>query len=60
MEQQMNTDFAKSAYRHFVFWGVATSLVLTVCTIVDALLVGNLVGSDGLAASNLSTPVFLC
>ena len=60
MEQQTNTDFAKSAYRHFVFWGVATSLVLTVCTIVDALLVGNLVGSDGLAASNLSTPVFLC
>ena len=29
------------------------------CTIVDALLVGNLVGSNGLAVTNLSTPVFL-
>ena len=55
----MNSDFAKSAYRHFVIWGVMASLAMTVCTIVDALLVGNLVGSDGLAASNLSTPVFL-
>ena len=55
----MNTGFAKSAYRHFVFWGVLASLAMTVCTIVDALLIGNLVGSDGLAASSLSTPVFL-
>lgn len=55
----MNTDFAKSAYRHFVFWGVLTSLAMTVCTISDALLVGNLVGSDGLAVTNFSTPVFL-
>ena len=55
----MNDGFAKSAYRHFVFWGILTSLAMTVCTIVDALLIGNLVGSDGLAASNLSTPVFL-
>ena len=56
----MNHDFAKSAYRHFAFWGVLTSLAMTVCTLADALLIGNLVGSDGLAASNLSTPVFLC
>ncbi len=56
----MNAEFAKSAYRHFALWGVMASLAVTVCTIVDALLVGNLVGSDGLAASSLSTPVFLC
>ncbi|MCR5088531.1 MAG: hypothetical protein K6C08_03335 [Oscillospiraceae bacterium] len=56
----MNKDFAKSAYRYFAFWGVLTSLALTVCTTVDALLIGNLVGNDGLAATNLSTPVFLC
>ena len=56
----MDSDFAKSAYRHFVLWGILSSLAMTVCTILDALLVGNLVGSDGLAASNLSTPVFLC
>ena len=55
----MDTGFAKNAYRHFVFWGILTSLAMTVCTIVDALLVGNLVGSDGLAAANFSTPVFL-
>lgn len=55
----MNNSFAKSAYRHFVIWGVLTSLALTICTISDALLVGNLVGSDGLAATNFSTPVFL-
>ncbi len=55
----METSFAKSAYRHFVFWGILTSLAMTICTIVDALLVGNLVGSDGLAAANFSTPVFL-
>lgn len=55
----MNTKFAKSAYRYFLIWGVCASLATTVCTIVDALLVGNLVGSNGLAVTNLSTPVFL-
>ncbi len=55
----METKFAKSAYRYFLFWGVCTSLAITVCTIVDALLIGNLVGSNGLAVTNLSTPVFL-
>ena len=55
----MDTRFAKSAYRNFMIWGVLTSLAMTVCTIVDALLIGNLIGSDGLAVTNLSTPVFL-
>lgn len=55
----MNTRFAGSAYRHFLLWGICASLATTVCTIVDALLVGNLVGSSGLAVSNIATPVFL-
>lgn len=55
----MGTTFAGSAYRHFLLWGICASLAVTVCTIVDAALVGNLVGPDGLAVANLSTPVFL-
>lgn len=55
----MNKDFASSAYKHFLIWGICASLALTVCTIVDATLVGNLVGSQGLAVANISTPIFL-
>lgn len=55
----MNEKFAKKAYRKFLFWGICSSLGVTVSTLVDALLIGNLVGSDGLAVANLSTPVFL-
>lgn len=55
----METKFAGSAYRYFLIWGICASLATAVCTIVDALLVGNLIGSDGLAVTNISTPVFL-
>jgi Na+-driven multidrug efflux pump len=55
----MNTRFATNAYRYFFIWGICASLATTVCTIVDALLIGNLIGSNGLAVANLSTPVFL-
>ena len=55
----MDTKFAGSAYRYFLIWGICASLATTVCTIVDATLVGNLVGSNGLAVANISTPVFL-
>lgn len=55
----MNSRFAGSAYRHFLLWSVCGSLATTICTIMDAFLIGNLVGSDGLAVSNLATPVFL-
>ena len=55
----MDTRFAKSAYRFFALWGILTSMAMTICTIVDALLIGNLVGSDGLAVTNMATPVFL-
>lgn len=51
--------FAKSAYWYFLFWGVCSALGTTLCTLVDAILVGNLVGSDGLAATGIATPVFL-
>ena len=55
----MDTKFAGAAYKHFLIWGICASLALTVCTIVDATIVGNLVGSDGLAVANIATPVFL-
>ena len=55
----MDTRFAGNAYRYFFMWGVCACLATTVCTIVDALLVGNLIGSNGLAVANISTPVFL-
>ena len=55
----MEKKFAKSAYWNFLIWGILSSLGVTISTIVDAVLVGNLVGSNGLAVSNLATPVFL-
>lgn len=55
----MEAKFAKSAYWNFLIWGVCSSLGITVSTLVDAILVGNFVGSDGLAVANLATPVFL-
>ncbi len=55
----MDTKFAGAAYKHFLIWGICASLALTVCTIVDATIVGNLVGPDGLAVANIATPVFL-
>ena len=55
----METNYAKSAYRTFLFWGVCSSLGVTVSTLVDATLVGNFIGSIGLAVANIATPVFL-
>ena len=55
----METNYAKSAYRTFLFWGVCSSLGVTVSTLVDATLVGNFIGSTGLAVANIATPVFL-
>ncbi|OQA07175.1 MAG: Multidrug export protein MepA [Firmicutes bacterium ADurb.Bin373] len=55
----MEAKFAKSAYWNFLIWGVCSSLGVTVSTFVDAVLVGNIIGSDGLAVVNISTPVFL-
>ncbi len=55
----MEAKFAQSAYWNFFVWGVCSSLGITVSTLVDAILVGNFVGSAGLAVTNLATPVFL-
>lgn len=55
----MDTRFQYSAYRYFLIWGILSSLVLTISTFVDATLVGNIVGNEGLAVYNLCTPVFL-
>ena len=51
--------FARSAYWYFLIWGIFSSLGTTLSTLIDAILVGNLVGSDGLAVSSIATPVFL-
>lgn len=55
----MGTEYAKSAYRTFFFWGICSSMGITICTLIDAILVGNFLGSDGLAVANIATPVFL-
>ena len=57
--KNMETKYAKSAYRTFLFWGVCSSMGVTVSTLVDATLVGNFVGSTGLAVANIATPIFL-
>lgn len=59
MNNTMEVKFAKSAFLNFLLWGICSSLGTTVSTTVDAVLVGNFVGSDGLAVVNIATPVFL-
>lgn len=55
----MDAKFSGYAYRHFLLWCVISSLGVTVSTFIDAVLVGNFIGSTGLAAVNIATPVFL-
>lgn len=59
MNEIMDAKFVKSAYLNFLIWGVCSSLGITVSTIVDATLIGNFIGSGGLAVANIATPVFL-
>lgn len=42
-----------------MIWGICSSLGVTISTIVDATLVGNIIGSNGLAVANVATPMFL-
>lgn len=58
-KKMIDLKFAKNAYWNFLLWGICSSLGMTISTFVDAILIGNLVGSTGLAVTNLSTPVFL-
>lgn len=55
----MEKKFAKTAYRSYVGWGVCSSMSVTMCTIIDAALIGNFVGSRGLAVAGIVTPVFM-
>ena len=58
-ERRAAMQFAKSAYWYFLFWGICSALGTTLSTLIDAILVGNIVGSDGLAVTSIATPVFL-
>lgn len=40
-------------------WNYAQTVGVTISTLVDATLVGNFIGSTGLAVANIATPVFL-
>ena len=55
----MENNFAKSAYLSFMIWGILSSMGVTFCTLIDATMIGNFVGSDGLAVSSVSNFVFL-
>lgn len=54
----MEKKFAVNAYRMFLIWGIFSALGTAVSTLVDAVLIGNYIGSDGLAVTNIATPVF--
>lgn len=53
----MEKKFAVNAYRMFLIWGIFSALGTAVSTLVDAVLIGNYIGSDGLAVTNIATPV---
>ena len=43
----MEKKFAVNAYRMFLIWGIFSALGTAVSTLVDAVLIGNYIGSDG-------------
>jgi len=53
------TEFLKKSYRKAVFPCMLTILSANINVFVDGILVGNRIGSDALAAINLSLPLFL-
>ncbi len=55
----MEAKFAKSAYRIFLLWCICSFFGVTVSTFIEAVWIGNFVGSAGLAVANIATPVFL-
>lgn len=55
----MEKKFAANAYRMFLIWGIFSALGTAASTFVDAVLIGNYIGSNGLAVTNIATPVFL-
>lgn len=55
----MKNNFATNAYKVFLLWGILSTMGTAISTFVDATLIGNYIGSDGLAVTNIATPVFL-
>ena len=55
----MSNNFAKNAYLKFMLWGILSSMGVTFCTLIDAMMIGHFIGSDGLAVTSLSNFVFL-
>ncbi len=55
----MEKKFAKTAYRSYLLWGIISSMAVTLCTIIDAALIGHYIGSDGLAIASIATPVYM-
>lgn len=56
---QQNTDFIKKTLRSAVLPCLLTILSANINVFVDGLLVGNRIGAEALAATNLSLPLFL-
>ncbi len=55
----MEKKFAKTAYRSCLLWGIISSMSVTLCTIIDAALIGHFIGSTGLAIAGISTPIYM-
>ena len=55
----MEKKFANTAYHSYLLWGIASSMAVTLCTIIDAALIGRYVGSTGLAIASIATPVYM-
>jgi len=53
------TAYVKKAFWKFLITGVLTSAGIAVGTFVDAIIVGNAVGAEGLAVINLSFPIYM-
>ncbi len=58
-ELAQNAAFIRGTYRKAVITGMLSILSVNINVFVDGILVGNRIGSDALAAINLSLPVYL-
>lgn len=55
----MEKKFAETAYQNYLLWGIVSSMSVTLCTIIDAALIGRFIGSTGLAIAGIATPVYM-
>ena len=53
-----NDIFIADTFRRFLFPTILSLLGGTICNLTDGIIVGNLLGNDGLAAMSIVTPVF--